>query len=340
MTSRTRYAAGAMALLTVITLVAAVALVAFPAAAAPGAQGTIPTPTPYPVETIEYDLSVVGGVDETLTFSYAPMDGIELGDTTVRSTYPRGMIFTLAPESPNGAIQDVILFIRFEHGSGGRVVAEWDEQAQQWVAQPWPTGDGQPAWTHFNFYWRVRDVSDVTVDTEPLTMDYWDPNREWFRLETDSYIIYWWNLSDNNPDYAAEYWAYAIEATEPRRIEGFGRKISYKPIGVIYGNRAAWDETYGSGISNPNAGGLTSDALGMSVQYVPGGDTDINIQWLGSVVTHELTHMYQFDVVGGANGPLWWTEGQAEWFAMNPGDYDARLMNLATVQDLPSFTTP
>lgn len=316
-----------------------VAGLAVPVMAAPRPQGALPTPTPFPVEKVEYTLTVVGGQDETQTVSYEPLDGFILGETTVRSTYPRGMEFTINPVSPNGDIQEITLFIRFQHGSGTRVQAEWDPNREVWIAHPWPTGEGQPAWTHFEFYWRVRDVSGVSVDTGPLPMDYWDPSREWFRMETPFYIVYWWGLSDDDPDRAAEYWAWAIESTEPRRVAGFGRPISYKPIATVYGTRAAWDESYGSGISNPNAGGLTSSALGMSVQYVPGRDVDIDIAWLGHVVTHELTHMYQFDIVGGANGPLWWTEGQAEWFGVDPGDYDARLMNLATMQDIQSLTT-
>ncbi len=333
---RWRLGLGVGALTLTLGLIAVLQL-AFPVAAAPPAQGALPTPTPDPIENLEYELSVVGGLDETLTFDHGEVDGFVIGESTVRSTYPRGMVFTLSPQSPNGAIQDVWLVIRFHHNSGTRVLAEWDDELEAFVAHPWDTGEGQPAWTQFDFHWRVRDVTGVLVETEPIATEYWDPNREWFRLETPVYLVYWWGLSQDDPDRAANYWAQAIMGTEPRRVAGFGEPIAYKPVATVYGNRQAWDETYGSGISNPFAGGLTSHDLGMSVQYIPGRATDVDIAWIGTVITHELTHMYQFQTNIG--GPLWWTEGQAEWFALNPGDYDARMMNLATLQDIPSLTS-
>jgi len=124
-------------------------------------------------------------------------------------------------------------------------------------------------------------------------------------------------------------------------VAGFGRELSYTPVGVIYGSREAMSEMVGSGVTNPTAGGYTSDSLGITVQFVPPDRDDAYLtEWLAHVLTHELTHLYQFDVVGGARGPNWWTEGQADWFAYAAGDYDARLFNLATLQDLPTLSKP
>lgn len=312
----------------------------FPALAAPpGQDDMLPTPTLFPVEDLAYTLETVGGEDKTLTVAHAAAGDFTFSETTIISRYPRGMVFTIQPESVKGDIQDVILFIRYPHGSGTRVVAEPDASVPGgWLAHPWALGEGQPAWTHFNFYWRVRDTTGATVDTEPVPMDYWDPTRLWHRLETPYYIVYWFGVSDDDPDQFAQQAAYAIISTHERRVAGFGEAISYTPIATVYGSRADWDEIYASGISNSTAGGLTSNALGMSVQYAPVGPTKEQINWLSHVITHELTHMYQFDVVGGSTGPNWWMEGQAEWFGFRPGRYDIRLMELATLQNLPTLS--
>ena len=152
------------------------------------------------------------------------------------------MVFTLSPESSNGEIEDGILFLRYAHGSGTRVVAEYDVEHEVWVAHPWKTGEGQPAWTHFQFYWRVRDETGFTIDTPAYEADYTDPTREWFRMETPYYVVYWFGMAENNPDQFAQYAARAIAATHPRRVEGFGRALSYTPIGVIYGSSEAMSE--------------------------------------------------------------------------------------------------
>ena len=312
-----------------------------PVEASPGAQDALPTPTLFPVDEVPYALETVGGAQETLTFEYAPDGPFDLGVASVTSQYPRGMVFTLVPESSNGAIEDVILFLRYAHGSGTRVVAEFDSAREVWVAHPWESGAGQPAWTHFEFYWRVRDETGASVDSVAYEANYSDPTREWFRLETPYYVVYWFGMAEDAPDQFAREAARAIAGTHPRRVAGFGRELSYTPVGVIYGSREAMSEMVGSGVTNPTAGGYTSDSLGITVQFVPPDRDDAYLtEWLAHVLTHELTHLYQFDVVGGARGPNWWTEGQADWFAYAAGDYDARLFNLATLQDLPTLSKP
>ncbi|HEX3052095.1 MAG TPA: hypothetical protein VHP83_15660 [Aggregatilineaceae bacterium] len=322
-----------------VLMVFVLSALAFPAASGQAQGGILPTPTPFPVDNLEYDVTTVGGSPETLTYDHPDQDGFVLGQTTVTSEYPRGMVFTLAPTSPNGEITEITLFLRYVHGSGTRVQAEWDEAAGQWIAHPWATGEGQPAWTHFDFTWRVRDETGAAVDTEPIAADYSDPTREWFRMESPEIIVYWTGFSTSNPDWFGSTAAEAVAATTPRKIAGFGEPISYKSIAVIYGSREMMNEMYGSGISDETAGGFTSSDLGISVQYAPYASDDAsNIEWLSHVITHELTHLYQYDLMGGNQGPNWWVEGSADWFAIRPYQYDARLMNLATMQDIPSLT--
>ena len=154
----------------------------------------IPTPTPHPVENISYELTVVGGESVTLTSPGIEADGITVGETSFTSMYPRGIELTISAESENGDIQDVILFIELVNGSNTRFNAEYDGERDVWVAHPWQDGDGQPGWTPFEYFWRVRDETDVSVETEPVHGDYSDPNREWFRVETDDIIMYWFGL--------------------------------------------------------------------------------------------------------------------------------------------------
>ncbi|NLX10624.1 MAG: hypothetical protein GXY36_13285 [Chloroflexi bacterium] len=346
----------ATALILALALIAAVGLASFPAAAAPHAQD-LPTPTLFPAEDTPYTLDVVGGQDETLTFPGAELDGFTIGETAVSSQYPRGMTFAVSAASDGGEIQEAILFVRFLHGSGTRFAAEYDSESEQWIARPWERGDEQPAWTHFNFYWRVRDSSGASVDTEPQTVDYWDPGREWFRVESEHVILYWTGFGEDDPDTIAQTLADRVAASYPRIVAGFGRALSYKPVSVVYPNREALAETSGAGVERNRVAGFTSDSLGMIVQILrdtsipPGNENCIwmtkpedwtmerRINTIYAVTVHEMVHLFQYDIQGGPRGPEWYTEGQPEWFSNTSRNYDERLRMLGTLQDIPSLTT-
>ena len=353
-----RFGAVGIALTMLVTIAIALAVTGL-ALAGPGAQGgsLLPTPTLPDIENAPYTLSEVGGAPHTLTFSYPDQDGFTLGETTVTSEYPLGMTFTLTPESANGAIQDVILFIWFPHETGTRVTASWDAERGQWVARPWDTG-GRPPWTAFDFYWRVRDVTGASVDTERHSMEYFDPQKQWFRTEDDYVIVYWRGFGEDDPDAIGQKMANYMGSIQDRRVQGFGTAISYKPIAVIFPDRDALSGMYGANVSNNRVAGFTSSDLGMSVQVLrsneipPGQENCIYAtqpdQWtmerrintIYQVTGHETTHLYQYDILGGALGFEWWFEGQAEWFSSTSRNYDERLRNLAALQDLPSLRTP
>ena len=357
MMRRTHFSLG-LGLMALVLTVAAVIALALPVNAAPNGQDggpNLPTPTPFPVENIAYELSTVGGVDEVLTFPGLEQDGITVSETTVHSEYPRGIVFSMEASSENGAIQDVILFMRYVHDSGTRVVAEFDPDSGKWVAHPWANGSEQPAWTHISFYWRVRDETGVMVETTPHDTDYWDPTRPWFRAESDHVVLYWFGFGEDDPDAIAQKMADSMAATHPRRVAGFGRPLSYKPIAVVYPSREALAETSGAGVERNRVAGYTSSDLGMSVQILRGTDIppgneecvwttqpedwtmERRINTIFSTTTHEVTHLYQYEVQGAPMGPEWWTEGQPEWFNIAPGKYDERLRYLATLQDIPTL---
>lgn len=315
-----------------------------PAFGAPDQQEILPTPSPEPVPEVEYTLSIVGGEDVRQTFQHADVNGYVFGTTTVDSNYPRGMIFTVAPTSPNGTVNDVTLFLRFPNGQGTRVEAEWDAAQQVWTAALWPTGAGVPAWIQFTFYWRVRDDSGAFADSEPVASEYWDPTRRWYRADTPRFLIFWYGAGQDDPDAVARYLAWAIESTEQRRIQGFNAELSYKALGILYPTRNDYGETIGSGVTAPDTAGITLAGIALpdvsaTVQFflLDRRDEQRAIQEMGATLTHELTHMYQSDTRSGS-GPTWWTEGQAEWFSLGAGPYDERLMNLARLQNLPPIS--
>ena len=331
---------------------------AFPATAAPGAQGGdfLPTPTMALVENAPYTLDVVGGTPEPYTFSYADQDGFAFGETTVTSEYPLGMTFTLDPSSENGTIDEVDLFLEYVSNIDSRFIAEWDAGRGLWIARLWERG-ARPAWMSFDFYWHVRDSSGAVVDTEPNHVEYYDPDHEWFRSENDNLIVYWRGFAEDNPDAVAQTMANYVAGLENRLIEGFGAKISYKPTTVIYPDQEALAAMFGADVAESSTHDLVGHNLALNVQVlqsaeIPSGQEDClyitppdertmeyRISMLYPQTVAARTVLYQHDVLGGSFGLAWWFEGQAEWFSNTTRNYDERLRNLATMQDLPSMQT-
>lgn len=335
-----------------------IAVLAFPVMAAPGAvTNPDPTPTLPALEDVSYTLEKVGGVDQTLTFDLADQDAFTIGETTVTSQYPRGMTFTLDAQSENGAISDVTLYYKYVHDSGSRVDAEYDADNDQWVAHLWPTGEGTPVFMHLRLHWRIRDETDVFVDTEDFVTDYWDPNREWYRMESDDIVVYWFGFMEDDPDYIARGVAERMAAASDRQIAGFGRRLSYKPLAMVYPDLETLGEIFPGGAANDNMIGFTSSDLGVSVQILYDLDqiadsADSECVWASppeswtlekrverifDATPHEVTHLYQYDVIGFPPGYLWVSEGQAEFFANNFRGAWERLPYLATLQDLTSL---
>ena len=343
----------------VLALLLSMVALGFGSTLAQDGGANLPTPTSYPVEEVAYELSIVGGEDVTFTFAGTTAEGITVGETSVNSDYPRGMVFTTTAESENGSIQSATLWMIFPTGGLTRFEATMNAETKEWTANPWSAGEGIPAWRPFSFYWRVRDETDVAIDTEPIAISYWDPTREWYRAEGDYLILYWFGADEVDPEYIAENAMYAMNTTEPRRIAGFGSPISYKPVGVLYPTRETLGEFSGSGTSNDNAAGYTSSEMGMTVQnmapptdawferqadcvYATPREERISQAFIVDrsifgTIPHEVAHLYQYDH-GVAVGPNWWVEGQADYFTYQAGQYDFRIRNLATFDsDIPTI---
>jgi hypothetical protein len=344
--------------LLAITLVAAVSLV-FTALAAPPVQDglDLPTPTMPPVENVAYTLERVGGSAEPWTFTHEPVEGFTFGETVATSFYPAGMTFTTTVESGNGEITNVLFVFRQGAQAGTRAEAVWDSAQSLWVASPWADG-GQPAWTEGQFFWRVTDAAGNTVETAPQRVAYYDSANQWFRMESDHIIMYWYGFAEDDPDTFARTMAEIMASLYPRWVEGFGRYLSYKPLAIVYPSTEAYGGMYLSGIMDPTRAGTTEGGSGLTTQtlrhagLVQGNENCVwalkpeewtmerRIATLYNTIPHEVTHLVQFDVMGQPRGLEWWTEGQAEYFSGQPGLYDRRLRHLATLQNIADLHNP
>ncbi len=292
----------------------------------------LPTPTLPPVAEAPYTLSAVGGAPYTFTVEH----GDPLGSSVVTSRYPQGLEFALQPFADAAAWQDVSLRLTFVGGAQMRVAATWDAARGAWVALLDPAQRRLPAWAHMEARWRVRTGDGALLESAPFAADYADVTRRWWRCETDEMVVYWFGFSQDAPEAFAQKMAWALAATRNRRVQGFGGTLSYRAVGVIYDSWDTMREMEGGG--PVNRGGAFYD-LGMSVLGSVGGD---DVEWLRDrmafLTVHELVHLYQFEKLGGTLGPTWWVEGQAQWFGTHPGEYDARLRHLLTLQPLPTLT--
>jgi hypothetical protein len=340
-------------LLTLVTITAI--SLAFPALAAPPAQSDIlPTPTVFPIDNVEYTFMSYGGTDEPQIFTHAPVDGFTFTDTVVKTLYPAGMTFSVGVTSEHGEIETVQWILRREDVFGTRASAEWDAEQQQWVAHPWADG-GQAAGTEGYFHWQVTDSAGNMVETEPQFVIYWDPENVWYRVESDYIVMHWYGIGDD-PEAFGRGMAEYMAALHPRFVAGFGRGLSYKPLALIYPDRESYATRFIGGIIRANQGGVTVPGEGLTTQRLraaPIGPTvseclwskpadfwtlERRIQEVYSTVAHEVTHLYQGDVLGGTRGPTWWSEGQAEWFSNGTPDYaDERLHNLSSLQEMPTL---
>lgn len=331
----------AMVLFTGLFAVAAVVNAARKTPAQGSARGpaptSYPTPTPWPVDDVAVQVDEVGGEPARWAFDLILADGTPVGSGTAESRYPRGLVFTLRPDAALGAPSDVTLRLRYATGLEARQSAAFDAATGTWTAHVWPTGDGHPAWTPVMVAWRFT-AGGAVRETEPQPVVYADPTRRWLRLTTPYMTVYWYGLGDDQPERFARVMARDLTRTHGHRRDGFGAEPGYVPVGVIYGDAAGLAETVGSGAVN--RGGVVY-GRGVSALAAPDGVAlEQQIAWMSFKTVHELVHLWQQAIIGGTLGPVWWYEGQAQWFASTPWDYDARLRALATQQPLPSLTGP
>ncbi len=341
------FSVGALAL--VLSLLVGTAL------AAPPAQGDIlPTPTLPKVDNIEYSLTTVGGNADPVIYAHEPTGGFTFTDTVAQTHYPAGMSYTVGVTSEHGDIERVVWELHREEKFFIRIIADYDPATDQWVARVWDEG-GQPPGLEGLFFWKATDNAGNTVTTEPQYTVYTDPNNVWYRMENNYLIFYYYGIGDD-PNVIAHGMAEFIEGVHQRWIMGFGGSISYKPLAVGFPDEVAWGAKNLSGIATPGILGSTDGGMGLTTLVLRNVEDARNsadpciagVNWtedyviwdMYTTVAHEVTHMVQFEVMGGQVGLEWLSEGQAEYFTDTYRPYDARLRNLATLQDLPNLHTP
>ncbi|MBI5931778.1 MAG: hypothetical protein HY862_20885 [Chloroflexi bacterium] len=314
---------GAAALLLILMLLVSYA---FPVLAAPRLQGTdYPTMTPANVEIDPVAVEEVGGNSEPVVFLGETKDGFTIGDTTVVSDYPNGATFTVTIQSEQ-ELDQVTLVIRYPHGSGTRVQAGRGTGENEWVATLYDTDD-QPPWLRMDFFWRVIDLAGGSVETTAQNYVYSDPTRVWYHAANDQLELYWFGW----PEEFAQAVMHGMAVVQERWLLGFGEPLSFRPIAVVFSDADTFGEFSNAGAAgNSRRAGFTSNDLGITVQRFPElgfisscprnpPPEDQTIEWaydyMTEVITHEVTHLYQFDKNVG--GPTWFVEGGATWFSLN-----------------------
>lgn len=309
-------------------LLSLMSVVVLPIGANPSTQygADFATPTLNAVDTIDFDIVSVGGSSVTVTYPAERIGAFQIGETHARSDYPNGATFLLTIEAVE-PITNVTLIVRYPHNSGTRAIAQPTAVANEWQAllyeQP-----GQPPWQEFDFFWRITDAQEVTVESTPQHFVYSDPTRVWFKAETPLLKLYWFGADAEIATVAMQ----GMYAIHERHVQGFGKPLSYTPIAVLFPDLTSFAEFAGGGTSGASRrAGFTSNQLGMTVQrlgtlgvtfscpaYPPA--TEQTLQWLyestATTITHEVAHLYQFE--NNINGPTWFIEGGATWFSTNP----------------------
>lgn len=297
-----------------------------------------------------FDYTIVGGVDQAQTFDDQMIDDFTITDFTFESLYPNGMEARVTITPPEGVtIRQVVLFYEFATGYRGRVPAQLGAAPDEWIARPYE-GGGLPPWHDLRIFWRIRVSEDESVETEPVSVVYYDASREWFRTENDVVIVYWYGMPVELGQVVAE----AMTANWPRYIAAFGSELPYKVLSIIYPPGPDWNEfkadTSVDDTDFGATGQLFSDAAS-SVQRVrtlepaavraeciwnrENPTVEYQMDLAASTVMHEAGHVHQQEF-GVLRGPTWWVEGQATFFeSFEDYPIHERLSVLATLLDEP-----
>lgn len=306
-----------------------------------------PTPTYVPIpDDFSYTVETVRYTDEVVTFADQTIDGFSFTDFTYVTQYPRGLEFSVQIDMPEDIdVASVNLIYRFPAGAQGRAQATYLEEEDRWVAVPYDRG-GLAPWMTMDVFWRVAFGAEGVAQTEPINVQYTDPTREWFRMESDDVIAYWFDFSEELGTVVAE----AFVAVRARYLEAFGEFLPFKPTVVIFPPGELLGEFRVGGQINPRTTGFAvSDSFaavlrirGLEIEELRQDciwneprDEEWQMRFAASVATHEVGHLYQFEFGGGAAGPTWWVEGQATYLELEMGPVEERLRALvAAGEDL------
>jgi hypothetical protein len=307
----------------------------------------LPTATLLPVIDLNYTLEQISMAADPIRFDDQTVDGYTFSNSTYVTRYPRGMEFTVTVTVPaDRSILGVTLFYEAAGGGRSRVAAEPTANENEWRAIAFDTG-GLPPWQRMNITWRVSDDAGNAIETAPVAVLYIDATREWWRIESQDVIVYWFDF----PEQLGIEVVTAMAQVRDRYEKGFGGLLPYKPTVIIFPPGDSIGEFEPGGINNPRTTGQASADTQSAVLRVRGleieeirqdciwnepRDLAWQMRFAASVATHEVAHLYQYEFYGG-RGPAWWIEGEATFFETDSGLFDQRMRWLAERQDLPTL---
>ncbi len=315
-----------------------------PSVASPLSAQNLPTATFLPVDDLEYTIEEVVASSDPINFDDQEIGGFSFTNFTYESLYPRGLDFkvTITPPTDEEIIA-VTLYYEFSGGARSREQAVQTDSDGEWQAVPYATG-GLPPWQFMSVSFRVATASGLSIDTEPVTVQYHDATRSWWRAESADAVVYWFDFPEEFGDVLMK----GIAAVQDKYEKGFGGRLSYRPIVIIFPPGDIIGEYRAGGQNNPRTTGSASRATQSAVLRIRGleieeirqdciwnepRDLEWQMEYSMSVATHEIAHLYQYEFFNGA-GPAWWIEGQATFFEWDSGPFDDRMRNLAQTQDL------
>jgi hypothetical protein len=309
-----------------------------------GQGQNLPTATFLPTDNLEYTIELIQAEHAVQVFPDETIDGFSIQNLSYISRYPAGLEFKLTILPPDGEeIAAVTLLYEFAGGARGRIQAQPTAVENEWIGVPFDT-HGLPPWQVMDVNFRISTISGLSVETTPVMVEYYDPTRPWWRAESQDAIVYWFDFPRELGDEVMK----AIAAVRGKYEAGFGGLLSYRPRVIIFPPGDAIGEYQAGGQNNPRTTGSANNTTQSAVLRVRGleiedirkdciwnepRDLNWQMRFAASVTTHEIAHLYQYEFFN-ATGPAWWIEGQATFFELDSGPFDARMRHLATYEDL------
>ncbi|MBX3062110.1 MAG: hypothetical protein KF726_03990 [Anaerolineae bacterium] len=238
------------------------------------------------------------------------------------SKFPRGGEFSLKASSSAGKITSAFAFFQVGTAkSRRRATAQLDQDTGTWIGR-WDITN-IPPFVPMSYYWVITDEAGNTYQTDLKDTSYADNDNEWIRSETEDIIIY---QEPGLPDIYVQKTLEAMAFQRDFYLKHWGTLLKYKPVAVLYNGYQRWS-AWRPGI----AGGNTSIGGERNTFTVGQALTDYGVfvgtarynsaelspdKYAFGIILHEIGHLYQGQNGGffGASMPLWFSEGDAEFF--------------------------
>lgn len=279
---------------------------------------------------LTYGLVLVAGLVAPVHASTAIFQSeITVDSTAVYHTFGGQMIFTLAAHAPTDLTEATLLFrlgadsrtevisARFDPALAIETRVTIDLQAQP--IQPFAT---------IYYHWQITDSTGQTLNTDDQTYFYEDNRFTWKTATRGSINAHWYTgdlafgqaLADRGYE-ALNRASRLMDAPPPDKLDIYVyEKVSDLQSGLRLGGRE-W------------VGGHADPRLGVVMVY--GTADPLDLLRLESDLSHELTHVMVYQIVGPGYGtmPVWLDEGLAINAEPQPSPIYADSLNTAIQAD-------